>query len=479
MIRSGNGGEFKVDSIVTYLRDSLGFAIGSGGGGGVTQINTSSPLTGGPITSTGTIGIQEAATNQSGYLSSTNFTAFNNKLGYNGLSNRVAVWNATGLTYNNFSSVGNNLGLGTISPATWITNGRGLAIMDSTATTQTTNLNFINRTSNNYHWWQMYTQRTGNTAGRFALWSDAGGGSDKFTIDYTTFQPGFRYLQGTGSRMVVADGNGLLSSMAIPATGPTYTEGDGIDITSNVIKVQHFGDGLSVNSSGISLNAYMQNIASNAGTGIMVRTSGGATGGSAYRTLTQGTGISIANGNGVSGNPTITNLLPFSPSSAGTTDYVLTKTSGGYDWLASAGAVTSTNGQFGRSSNQTFTNTTASAQTIDFNSNSIVGGSSQFTVSNGVITIVQSGTYYISTTASIYSESTSGTYNLLGIYSGSTPLYSSFQNLEINRQTSISVGGILRNIPANYTVNVKVGTNTSNAYNMTVTNPYLSIIKIQ
>lgn len=50
-----------------------------GGGGSVTNIATSTPITGGPITSTGTIGITQATTGTDGYLSSIDWNTFNNK----------------------------------------------------------------------------------------------------------------------------------------------------------------------------------------------------------------------------------------------------------------------------------------------------------------------------------------------------------------------------------------------------------------
>ena len=65
----------------TYLRADGTFAAVSGAAGGtVTSLTASSPLTGGTITSTGTIGIQQANTSQSGYLSNTDWNTFNNKL---------------------------------------------------------------------------------------------------------------------------------------------------------------------------------------------------------------------------------------------------------------------------------------------------------------------------------------------------------------------------------------------------------------
>lgn len=53
---------------------------GSGGGGTVTRISTTAPLTGGPITTNGTIGISLATSGSSGYLSSTDWNTFNSKM---------------------------------------------------------------------------------------------------------------------------------------------------------------------------------------------------------------------------------------------------------------------------------------------------------------------------------------------------------------------------------------------------------------
>ena len=54
--------------------------VATGGGGGVTSVATSAPITGGTITGTGTIGITQASGSADGYLSSANWTTFNNKL---------------------------------------------------------------------------------------------------------------------------------------------------------------------------------------------------------------------------------------------------------------------------------------------------------------------------------------------------------------------------------------------------------------
>lgn len=52
---------------------------GSGGGGTVTSIATTGPITGGTITTSGTIGITQADSTTDGYLSSGDWSTFNNK----------------------------------------------------------------------------------------------------------------------------------------------------------------------------------------------------------------------------------------------------------------------------------------------------------------------------------------------------------------------------------------------------------------
>lgn len=70
---------------VTWANPSGGIveatATGGGGSGTVTQVNTTAPITGGPITTTGTIGITQASASVNGFLSSTDWNTFNNKVG--------------------------------------------------------------------------------------------------------------------------------------------------------------------------------------------------------------------------------------------------------------------------------------------------------------------------------------------------------------------------------------------------------------
>lgn len=74
-----------------------------GGGGGVTSVATTAPITGGTITGTGTIGITQASGSADGYLSSANWTTFNNKLA---AGDNVSLLN-NDASYINATQIGN------------------------------------------------------------------------------------------------------------------------------------------------------------------------------------------------------------------------------------------------------------------------------------------------------------------------------------------------------------------------------------
>lgn len=63
----------------TLIGNTLNIPTYGAGSGTVTNIATTGPLTGGPITTTGTIGITQAATSTDGYLSSIDWNTFNGK----------------------------------------------------------------------------------------------------------------------------------------------------------------------------------------------------------------------------------------------------------------------------------------------------------------------------------------------------------------------------------------------------------------
>ena len=69
--------------------------ISAGGAGTVTSIATSAPITGGTITSSGTIGITQATTSTDGYLTSTDWNTFNNKTSNTGTVTSVGATTGT------------------------------------------------------------------------------------------------------------------------------------------------------------------------------------------------------------------------------------------------------------------------------------------------------------------------------------------------------------------------------------------------
>ena len=85
--------------------------------GTVTSVATSAPITGGTITSTGTIGITQSGTSSDGYLSSTDWNTFNSKIGGSGTTNYVAKFTGSGTVGNSqIFDNGTNVGIGTTNP---------------------------------------------------------------------------------------------------------------------------------------------------------------------------------------------------------------------------------------------------------------------------------------------------------------------------------------------------------------------------
>jgi hypothetical protein len=85
--------------------------------GTVTSVATSAPITGGTITSTGTIGITQSGTSSDGYLSSTDWNTFNSKVGGSGTTNYVPKWTSGSAIGNSqIFDNGTNVGIGTAVP---------------------------------------------------------------------------------------------------------------------------------------------------------------------------------------------------------------------------------------------------------------------------------------------------------------------------------------------------------------------------
>ena len=80
----------------SYSLQTLTDYIKTLGGIGVESITFTAPLTGGTITKDGTVSIPQADTSTDGYLSSTDWTTFNNKLGgISGTQYSIPIWTTT------------------------------------------------------------------------------------------------------------------------------------------------------------------------------------------------------------------------------------------------------------------------------------------------------------------------------------------------------------------------------------------------
>ena len=82
-------------TFIDWRRATLAGSSGTILAGTVMAVDTSAPLTGGVITSTGTIGITQATTATDGYVSSVNWNTFNNKAGTGNCTAGQAVQNTT------------------------------------------------------------------------------------------------------------------------------------------------------------------------------------------------------------------------------------------------------------------------------------------------------------------------------------------------------------------------------------------------
>jgi hypothetical protein len=194
----------------------------SGGGGTVTSIATTSPITGGTITSTGTIGINQATTSTDGYLSATNWNTFNGK--QNAITFGTGVLTALGV---NIGSAGApvlfNGAAGTPSSLTG-TNITGTA-SGLTAGTVTTNANLTGHITS-----------TGNAAvlGSFsssnlstALSDEVGTGSVLFSERPINTQTGTTYTSVLSDRgaQIVFTNSGSITFTIPTAASVAYPDG--------------------------------------------------------------------------------------------------------------------------------------------------------------------------------------------------------------------------------------------------------------
>lgn len=209
------------------------FTISSSASGGtVTSIATTAPITGGTITTSGTIGITQSGASTSGYLSSTDWNTFNNKQNAltnpvtgTGTNNYVTKW--TGTNTVNSSQIfdnGTNVGIGTASPSAKL---HVVGNVTVSATLQTANAKITGTIADSFN--QVGTSgQVLSSTGTGTQWITAGGGGGGTTItvkdEGTTVSSSISTLNFAGSN-VNATASGSTATISVRdnvGTGSQY-----------------------------------------------------------------------------------------------------------------------------------------------------------------------------------------------------------------------------------------------------------------
>lgn len=265
---------------------------GSGGDGTVTQVDTTAPITGGPITTTGTIGITQADTDTDGYLSSTDWNTFNSKGSGDFSSNTSTSVDGEVVV---FSGTGGKTG----KRAT----GTGLAKLTSGVLgTATSGTDYAPATSGT-------SILKGDGSGGFA---NASAGTDyevpltfstgltrsTNTVTVNTSQNIATLSNLTSNGYVkTSGGNGTLGIQAVPI--PIADGGTNATTATNARTQLGLAIGTDVQAFDSDLSA----LAANTTNGLWARTGTGT--GSARTIAGTANEVTLTNGDGVSGNPTV------------------------------------------------------------------------------------------------------------------------------------------------------------------------------
>jgi hypothetical protein len=415
------GGAVEVD---TTLLATQGDLAALGGSGDITDVTVTSPITGGGTAGSVNIAIQQANGSQSGYLSSTDWTTFNNKYTPSGTAGYVPFFATSSsitsqhdfITLNSTGAF--KLGLGFLSGGnSQLANymeaaASGLVVQDDAKA----GVGFSTSSSNR---WTIYTNtsnelvfnRWGGAAWPTSPWLKLGSTGMLTGVDAT-----FSGLSGSGTRMVVADATGLLSTQTIPGSSVTNLSWSGISSTSATLNSSTGAD--------VIINA--------------------------------GTGVTFAG---------TTSLTINAASTSGLTHY--------------ASMQNSTAGQ----SVSTFTYNAASASAAAKINYSAVSGNISYTASSGNIIVPASGTYELTFDHNVSCPATTGTTLWSGIYINGTSVTSigstaSTSTFTTNTNYSHSAGLIYPLTNGDViTIQVKLD-GASAAYSVNVTGAKFSIKKL-
>ena len=235
-------------SVNGYLTNTDWNTFNGKGNGTVTSIDTTSPITGGAITSSGTIAIQVANTSQSGYLTSTDWNTFNGKapatsgsaiLYGNGSGGFSSVTISTGLSFSGGVLVATGGGSGTVSAVTATT-----PLASSGGTNPNITIAQSSSTTNGYLVntdWIAFNAKAPATSGTSILYGNGSGGFSSVSIG-----TGLSFSGGTlsntggggsglGSRTTVATTTASLANHA--SATATVTMGKGYALYSIQVSV--------------------------------------------------------------------------------------------------------------------------------------------------------------------------------------------------------------------------------------------------
>ena len=202
---------------------------GGGGGGGVTSIATTGPISGGTITTTGTISITQSDTSTDGYLSSTDWNTFNNK--------------GSGTVTSITAAADSGTGTAITSSGTFTFTGGTNVTTSVTGTTVT-----INSTD-------QYTGTVTAVSGGTGL-SSTGGTTPAISLDNTAVSAG-TYGDASNVAQITIDAQGRITSasdVAISGGGGAPTDASyvvlGVDGTLSAERVLTAGTGITLTDAG-------------------------------------------------------------------------------------------------------------------------------------------------------------------------------------------------------------------------------------
>lgn len=292
------GGAVEVDTTLLATQGDLA-ALG-GATGDIEGVTVTSPITGGGTSGTVNIAIQQANGSQSGYLSSTDWTTFNSKYTPSGQIGYIPFFATISSLTNEHGLIALNtanawkLGIGFLSGGNsqladyMESGGSGLVIRDDAKS----GVGFSTSSSNR---WTIYTNtsnelvfnRWGGASWASPAWLKLGSTGMLSGVDAT-----FSGLSGSGTRMVVADASGVLSTQTIPSAGAVSS----VTGTNNIVASPTTGAVIITDNQTSQAQLYnvgAQNYSTSSTTPVKVEGSTAIVGGSGIAASTSNENISI------------------------------------------------------------------------------------------------------------------------------------------------------------------------------------------